>query len=54
MKSQPGFTHANIDIGGQVQYQMAEAVEILSDAWIEDLKKDIPKVYYATFGEGCH
>jgi hypothetical protein len=31
---------------------MAEAVEILYDTWIEDAKKDIPKVYYADVGEG--
>jgi hypothetical protein len=33
------------------KYQMMAAVEILSDAWIEELKKDIPEVYYANFGE---
>jgi hypothetical protein len=33
------------------KYQMMAAVEILSDAWIEELKKDIPEVYYANFGD---
>jgi hypothetical protein len=34
------------------KYQMMAAVEILSDAWIEELKKDIPEVDYANPGEG--
>jgi hypothetical protein len=34
------------------KYQMMAAVEILSEAWIENLKKDIPEVDYANSREG--